>query len=354
MYGLRYLFVLLVISSAVFATGEFSTGGAELLKFKGYGMGRFDIYGEEDADPDMGFSAIADVTWIPTLNEWLDAKIEFKLKPTKYDGGSHDRNIVLFLEVLTLNAQVTDGFAITAGQFKRPFGYNYFRSGSSMYFADRAIMTGMSGFSSYGKRDIGVNLGLDFNPVEIDLAVTNGAGENRPENDSHKQFTARFQVDPVDWMTLGAAVGLNAGGIDTDTTDTWNSTGMDFFTNGSISMGESSEIDFAGEYMSLGYAGDAGESSTNDGTAMSFMIAPEFGVDASVLTSIQPAVRYETTSPAYLGDTDPLNDKDAIDFCLNFHTGSKNTFQLGGRNYSFEDEDTEGYTDMYINWRMKF
>ena len=122
MFRLVYLLVLLVVSSAVLATGEFSTGGAELLKFKGYGMGRFDIYGEEDADPDMGFSAIADVTWIPTLNDWLDAKIEFKFKPTKYDGGSHDKNIVLFLEVLTLNAQVTDGFAITAGQFKRPFG----------------------------------------------------------------------------------------------------------------------------------------------------------------------------------------------------------------------------------------
>ena len=109
-------------------------------------------------------------------------------------------------------------------------------------------------------------------------------------------------------------------------------------------MGESTEIDFAGEYMSLGYAGDAGESATNAGTAMSFMIAPEFSLDAGVLT----------TSPAYLGDTDPEDDEDAIDFCLNFHTGSKNTFQVGGRNFSFEDEDTDGYTDMYINWRMKF
>lgn len=354
MYRLRYLSVLLAISSAVFATGEFSTGGAELLEFKGYGMGRFDIFGEEDADPDMGFSAMADVTWIPTLNNWLDAKIEFKLKPTKYDGESNDRNIVLFLEVLTLSARVTDGFDVTAGQFKRPFGYNYFRSGSSMFFADRAIMTGMSGFGSYGKRDIGINLGLDLNPVEIDLAITNGAGENKPENDSNKQVTARFQFDPMNWMTLGAAVGLNAGGIDTDSTNTWNSTGLDFFTHGSIAMGESTDIDFAGEYMILGYAGDAGESATNDGTAMSLMIAPEFVVDAGVLTSIQPAVRYETTSPSYPGDTDPINDEDAIDFCLNLHTGSKNTFQLGGRNYSFEDEDLESHTDMYINWRMKF
>ena len=106
--------------------------------------------------------------------------------------------------------------------------------------------------------------------------------------------------------------------------------------------------------MNLSFAGDAGASSTNSGTAISFMIAPEFVLDAGVLTSIQPAVRYETTSPAYLGDIDPKNDEDALDFCLNLHTGSKNTFQLGGRNYSFEDDGIGGHTDMYINWRMKF
>ena len=356
---MRHLFVLLVLltlGGTVLATGEFSTGGADVLTFKGYLMGRFNAYGQEDADPDMGFDCLGSFAWLPSVGEWLDGKAEFKLEPTKYDGSDEtgDRNIVLFLEDLNLTADVTEGFSVMAGQFNRPFGYNNYRSGSSMFFADKAIMTGMSGFGSYGKRDIGINLGLEFSPVRIDLALQNGAGDNRPENDSNKQLTARVQAEPVEWMSIGAAVGIHGGGTDTDSTDTWSSTGMDFFTFGSIPMGETSRVEFEGEYMMLGYVGDTEDVEATDGTAMSFAAAPCFDVEAGALTGIQPAIRYETTSPAYVGDTDPENDTDAIDFCVNLHTGSKNTIQIGGRNYSFENEESEGYTNFYVNWRLKF
>jgi len=354
MQKLTVLLALIVISSIALAGGEFSTGNAELLKFKGYFMGRLNIFGAEDADPDMAFDAIADVTWQPTINDWLSGKIEFKFKPTRYSGESHDRNIVLFLENLYMTADITDALSITAGQFKRPFGYSYFRSGSSMFFADRGISSSMSGFSSYGKRDIGMNLGFGFAPVQIDLAYTNGRGENRPENDSHKQFTARGQADLFDWMTIGAAVGMHAGGLDTDSTNTWNSTGMDFFAHGSIPVSSSASVDFEGEYMMLGFSGDTEGVTASDGSCISFAVAPSFDMEAGVLTAIQPAVRYETINPAYTGDTDPENDENALDFCVNVHTEGSNTFQIGGRNYSFENEDEESYTDLYVNWRLKF
>jgi len=34
--------------------------------------------------------------------------------------------------------------------------------------------------------------------------------------------------------------------------------------------------------------------------------------------------------------------------------GSHNTVQIGIRNYSFQDENTDGYTDIILNWLMSF
>ena len=45
----------------------------------------------------------------------------------------------------------------------------------------------------------------------------------------------------------------------------------------------------------------------------------------------------------------------ALDFCVGLDlTSGKNTLMLGARSYGFEDEDVDGYTDMYLNWRMNF
>jgi hypothetical protein len=49
------------------------------------------------------------------------------------------------------------------------------------------------------------------------------------------------------------------------------------------------------------------------------------------------------------------DNKTAIDFCVNLDLSSAaNTLQLGARNYGFELEDIDGYTDIYANWRMNF
>ncbi|MCC6870770.1 MAG: hypothetical protein IT351_00145, partial [Candidatus Fermentibacter sp.] len=54
------------------------------------------------------------------------------------------------------------------------------------------------------------------------------------------------------------------------------------------------------------------------------------------------------------GADDPEDNRGAIDFCSNFHMGSHNTVQIGIRNYSFQDENTDGYTDIILNWLMSF
>ena len=56
-------------------------------------------------------------------------------------------------------------------------------------------------------------------------------------------------------------------------------------------------------------------------------------------------------------DEEDEYDKGAIDFCINLDLYSgKNTLQVGARSWTFEDNDVQGdgYTDMYLGWRMKF
>ena len=347
--------VLMVAAVAALAGGEFATGNAELLKFKGYLMGSFEIYGEEDADPDMGFSCLATIEWLPRLSEFLDAKIAFKSKPTSFTGEYED--LSLTTEDVVLNLHFNENVTFSMGQFKRPFGYNYTRSGSSMFFQDRALLTGGSEFKKYGKRDIGANLNVSFDMVSIDLSFTNGAGDNEPEDDSNKQFTARAEIEPMQGITVAGAFGsYSAEDPDTTSDDTFSSTGIDIYGVVEYPVGANADLIFVGEYLMLGLPGpEVTGSERNDASAYAFTLAPDFAMDGPVLYGVRPAIRYENYSPSYYGDTDPENDHGAIDFCLNLDVfDSKNTLQIGARNYSFEDENTDGYTDMYVNWRMKF
>jgi hypothetical protein len=353
MNAVKYVFIVMVIVGTVSAGGEFATGGAELLKFKGYLISDLFIYGEEDADPDMDFDVIAAIEWCPVLNEWLDGKIAFKAKPTAFEGSYED--LSLTTEDILLNLHFTDGVTFSMGQFKRPFGYNYTRSGSSMYFLDRAILQGMSEFNNFGKRDIGADLNLSFDMVNFDAAFTNGSGDNEPEDDSNKQFTLRAEIEPIDGITVAAAFGSHSeDDPDSTNTDTWSATGLDFYAVVDYPLGETSTLNFVGEYMMLGEPVADGTDLT-DASAYAFTVAPEFQLDGSAIQAVRPAFRYENYSPSYVGSTDPENDESAIDFCLNLDLySSRNTLQIGGRNYSFQDESTDGYTDMYVAWRMKF
>ncbi len=350
---LKYVLIVSILAGVLSASGEFATGGAELLKFKGYIISDLFVYGEDGADPDMGFDVVASMEWLPTLNDWLDAKIAFKAKPTNYEGEIED--LSLTTEDIIANLHFNEIVTFTMGQFKRPFGYNYTRSSSSMYFLNRAVLTGGSEFKNFGKRDIGANLNLSFNMINFDVAFTNGSGDNEPEDDSNRQFTIRGEIEPVCGITIAAAFGHHTvDDPDTTDTDTWSANGMDFYAVAEYPLSGTSTLNFVGEYLILGQPA-ADSTDMNDASAYAFTLAPEFELDGTVLQAIRPAIRYENYSPGYSGGTDPENDYGAIDFCLNLDLYSgKNTLQIGGRNYTFQNEDTDGYTDVYLGWRMKF
>jgi len=346
------LSVVLIIAMAAMASGEFSTGGAELLKFKGYVIGTFNIYGEElaDGEPNSAFDILASIEWLPVLNHWVDAKIAFKALPTKYTGSYED--LSLTTEDIALNMHFTENMTFSMGHFKRPFCYNYTRSGSSMYFRDRAMLTGI--ISDFGKRDIGANLNADFGVVNVDLAYTNGEGDNEPEDDDLKNFTARAVIQPMPGISIAAAFGSTSEYADSTNQDIYSATGMDFYATAGFPLSPTSEMFFAGEYLMIGDTMDDDVDYT-DANAYAVTLMANFDLEGDMLQAVRPAIRYENTSPGYAGDEDPENDVSAIDFCLNLDIySSKNTAQIGMRNYSGQSEDFEGYTDMYLGWRMKF
>ena len=88
-----------------------------------------------------------------------------------------------------------------------------------------------------------------------------------------------------------------------------------------------------------------------------FMLLMKIGLEGDFLSAIMPAIRYESLDPMEYypsGGTAAEDKTTVIDFCLNFYNGDNHDIQLGGRNVGFEADGVDGYTDMYLGWRMRF
>jgi hypothetical protein len=338
---------LCAITLAAMATGEFSTGGAEMWKFKGWGIFRLDMYGMEDVEPDMAFSTCADIVWEPRLNEMLSAKAELQMIS---DGNADFKDAYLCL-------MPAEGVSITGGQFKRNFGWGYLEPTTALLFPDRPMYTNLGLYGNYGKRDMGLMLAGDFDMFGLDLAYTNGVVENA-ETDSNKQFTIHGTVQPAEWATIGLGMGMYSAYVDSTMDETYSSTGIDVYGVMHYPASETVDIHFTGEYMMLGYAGpDVEGMEKTDGTVMTAALGATFGLQGNMITGITPMIRYEQISPATMAveGADDLEDNyGAIDFCANLHMGPANVLQIGARNYSYESDAIDGYTDIVVNWRMNF
>ncbi len=347
---MRTALVLLTLVTVCAFAAEFTTGGADMWKFNGYGIFRLDVWGQEDADPDMGFSTCGDIAWTPTLNDMLSAKAELGLDA--------DDNSVVLTDAY-LNMTPAEGFAIRGGQFKRMFGWGYLEPTTAMLFPDRPLYTdsGVGIFSDYGKRDIGLMLLGDFDMFTLDAAYTNGVVDTE-ETDSNKQFTVHGTVMPAEWITIGAALGMHTEDSEAEEDETVSGTGIDVYGLVEYPATETIDLHFTGEYLMLGDAIDEADGNEyNDQTVMTVAGGATFGLQGDMITAISPMIRYEQISPATVlpeGADEPEDNYGAIDFCANFHMGSHNTAQIGIRNYSFQAEGSDGWTDIILNWVMAF
>ncbi len=351
---MKTIICLMLACTLAFAAGEFATGGSELLKFRGTGSFRWDFYGGEGNNPGNNMSSCAIIDWIPRLNNRVDGQFSLEL----YSSSGNIKLTDLFL-----NLHLTDNVALRGGQFKVPFGYANTLSSAVMPFGSRAAIVGSNDFKAYGGRDIGACLTAGFDMVNIDLAFTNGTGDNTlADSTINNQFTARVVVDPAEWLKVGASVamiGQPETMVGEVTVDSWSGMGLDAYAVVDYPVNETVALHFAGEYMSFGYVGPEIENlEQNDGNAMLFTLAANFETGAGFVQAVRPAVRYETYGPMNYfvqGGTEPEDNKTAMDFCLNLDLfSSANTLQIGARSFGFEDENIDGYTDVYANWRMNF
>lgn len=340
----------ILLASSALAAGEFSTGAAELLKFKGTGYFRWNMYGGEEVNPDNNMSSFFTIDWLPKLNSFVDGKINLEFSST---------NGSIKLADLYLNLNLTENFSLMGGQMKVPFGYANTRSSSSMYFADRAFISSADDYKNYAMRDNGLCLVASFEPVTVDLGFFNGTGANgMADNDWNNQFAARISADAMEWLTLGAAFTTIGQPEVEEVTESWSSSGIDVFGVVNYPMSETAEMFFEGEYAMLGAVGPEMEGVTmNDASCMSVALGAEFAVGEGFLQAVRPAVRYDMVNPSGIEEegVEMEDNSTALDFCVGLDlTSGKNTLMLGARSYGFEDEDVDGYTDMYLNWRMNF
>jgi hypothetical protein len=107
--------------------------------------------------------------------------------------------------LLTFTSEYAD---VTFGQYKIPIGYEAYNSTAKLVMPEFALITRY--YSA--RRDIGIRVDKKLGKHFYYRAdVLNGAGQNRLDNDDQKDGALRFEVYPLEGVTLGAAgyIGLN-------------------------------------------------------------------------------------------------------------------------------------------------
>jgi len=131
---MKTLVVVMLLSALAFAAGEFSTGGSELLKFKGTGSFRWDFYGEEEEDFQSGLG-------------WGDVKLAACLGAFLGPGSAVAG---LFLSFLT-GALYGVAVLIRGGRRTRPIPFGPFMAvgGAVALFFGNWLWNAYSSFGSY-------------------------------------------------------------------------------------------------------------------------------------------------------------------------------------------------------------
>ncbi|MBN2587024.1 MAG: hypothetical protein JXA64_03225 [Candidatus Fermentibacteraceae bacterium] len=334
------------------------SGSGDAVSINGYAKAWFYMNGEENADPENTFRAYNWTALKGRLSESTYACLGVSYNSWDADGD-------LTICDAFLNMKMMPELSITAGQFKIPLGWAYNCSGGNLFFLDRAGVASTPEYGYYSGRDIGLNLHGQFDMVGVDLGYFNGTGIHTEANDLvTKEIAANLTVDATDWLRIAAGVGLIGQPDIEDSTgtvviqDEWSATGINAYALADYPMSESAELIFEGEFWQFGYAGpEVTGAELNSGMDYYGMLGVNFMLEDAILHSIMPAVRYETYSPQEMVVTGADRAEDnvtMIDFCVNCFVTPANTVQIGGRNVSYEADGMEGYTDMYVGWRLNY
>lgn len=351
---MKYAFGLVALVATLgFAGATFSGGCSETFTIKGYAKAWFYMDGEETADPEHAFRGYNWTTLMGRLNESTYAYLGVNYK-------TWDEATPLNVCDAYVSMNVIPELNVTAGQFKIPLGYAFNRSGGGLYFLDRAALTITDEFGYYGGRDVGLNLHGQFDWVGLDLGVFNGTGmHSDADNDVNKQIVAKLTLDPAEWFTLSGGVSMIGQSENLpEVPEEWSAMALNACALADYPLSGSADLVFVGEFWQMGYAGPEVEGIENNAAVAFYTtLGVNFTLEDAIIHSMMPAVRYESYSPeeqVVTGDERDEDNETFIDFCLNVFINPYNTIQIGGRNYGFEDENTDGYTDMYLAWRLNY
>ncbi|MCK4505219.1 MAG: hypothetical protein KAW14_06360 [Candidatus Aegiribacteria sp.] len=350
------LCIVALVATLSFAGSTFDGGCADTFGISGYTKAWIYMFGAENNDPANSFRAYNWTGFTGRLNDNVYGFVGTQFKT--WDGNSS-----LQICDAYLNMNIIPELSIRAGQFKVPFGWAYTSSGGGQYFLDRAALAGTEDFTNFGGRDVGIKLHGEFDMVGIDVAYFNGTGAySDADTVVVKEIAALLTVDATDWLTIAGGVTmigeaqLDSAGVVLQ--EKWNATGIDAYILADYPISDAADLIFEGEFLQAGWIepeviGGEGKA----GMDYYAMLGVNFDLEESFIASIMPAVRYETLSPSYFlvtGADEPKDNTTVMDFCVNCYLTPANTIQIGGRNYSFEADGVDGYTDMYLGWRMNF
>lgn len=349
------LCIVALVATLGFAGSTFDGGCADTFGINGYTKAWVYMFGTEDHDPANTFRAYNWTAFTARLNDYVYGCVGTQFKT--YDGNSSIQVCDAFL-----NMDIVPELSIKAGQFKIPFGWAFNSSGGGQYFLDRAAVTITPDFNNFGGRDVGLSIHGQFDMVGIDVAYFNGTGAYTDADTSvTKEIAALLTVDAAEWLTIAGGVAMIGQPEIADSSGTieeWSATGINAYVLADYPLSDAANLRFEGEFLQAGWTGpDYDGFDEKAGMDYYAMLGVNFDLEDGFLTSIMPAVRYESLSPSTLvadDADDPEDNTTVMDFCLNCYLTPANTIQIGGRNISYEAEGLDGYTDMYLGWRMNF
>ncbi len=147
-------------------------------------------------------------TWEPV--DWAKAVLELEAEQLVQSGTADGLLRDAYVELAPFR-----WLEVQVGQFKRPFSRIELTSRRNLRTVNRGALNRWAvGRLGYGERDIGLGLsGRLWKAARLDYAVGvfngRGAGMVESAGQGFKDFSARLDARPVDWLSLGLSFSLN-------------------------------------------------------------------------------------------------------------------------------------------------
>ncbi len=236
---------------------------------------------------------------------------------------------------------LSDYADVTVGQFKIPLSYEGYNSASKLLFPERHISSRHFG----DQRDLGIKIEKKIvKQFYYQAAVFNGEGQNKLDSNAQKDGALRFELYPVDGLTVGLvgyaglhnrATSATKDRLEADLKiDMSNFVFQAEYIHGWDGPTNVKRLETAGAYAAVGY------------TIMD-KIQPMFRIgafDSNVRADLKPAGLADRNNTAALGGTGFLKDEvTTYEFGVNYYLrGNDAKLQASWSKYVFADQVNRG------------